>query len=72
MEINQAYYWKEKQQMAEEFKIGTGSMPVNGKFSSSNLHIHKESRRDVNVNSTCRCSTFWQGGGRARSGDNNV
>lgn len=54
MEINQAYYWKEKQQMAEEFKIGTGSMPVNGKFSSSNLHIHKESRRDVNVNSTCR------------------
>lgn len=30
--------------MAEEFKIGTGYVSANGKFSSSNLHIHKERR----------------------------
>jgi len=30
--------------MAEELKIGTGYMPANGQFSSSNLHIHKERR----------------------------
>jgi len=44
MGIYQACFWKEKQQMAEELKIGTGYMPANGQFSSSNLHIHKERR----------------------------
>lgn len=57
MEINQAYYQKEKQQMAEEFKIGTGYMPAKGKFSSSNLYTHKE-RKNANINSTPRCNTF--------------
>lgn len=57
MEINQAYYQKEKQQMAEEFKIGTGYMPAKGKFSSINLYTHKE-RKNANINSTPRCSTF--------------
>lgn len=47
--------------MAKEFRIGTGYLPANGKFSSSNLHIHKERKKNANVNSTPRCSIF--GGG---------
>lgn len=61
MKINQAYYWKEKQQMADEFKIGTGYMPANGKLSSSNLHIHKERKKNANVNSIHRRSIFFGG-----------